>query len=344
MIQAIKDYRAKNTQDKKSSDATANNDEKGSNSKFECEVCLDKFHPSQVPLPKIAGKNSSTPTSLHDIKFMCPACLRSRRPRLETILSLLVSLQKLMVRLPEGQALQSLTERALGWRDRAQKILKTDEVANALNKLSEMSSLDPKNDSENDSSMDESANESEAEGGSSSKKMLLTTKAKKEMPEVKVSPKILAQLEELLLEGDVLEVAIDETLHIWKILQASEPRRSKQYPDLNQLELELESVRDEKIRAKKKRKLESVAAAAEAEQISSPAAKKAKTSENNSSSNGGSATKRTSAKGGVRGKKKVDQSDEEDQEEQEDCSANPKCLRPVGKEVCNLKQNQLPFV
>ena len=35
--------------------------------------------------------------------------------RLETILSLLVSLQKLTVRLPEGEALQCLTERAMAW-------------------------------------------------------------------------------------------------------------------------------------------------------------------------------------------------------------------------------------
>ena len=46
------------------------------------------------------------PASLRDIKFLCPNCQRSRRPRLEMILSLLVSLQKLTVRLPEGEALR----------------------------------------------------------------------------------------------------------------------------------------------------------------------------------------------------------------------------------------------
>lgn len=60
-----------------------------------------------------------TPSALaqmaKDSKFLCPLCLRSRRPRLETILSLLVSLQKLPVRLPEGEALQCLTERGMSW-------------------------------------------------------------------------------------------------------------------------------------------------------------------------------------------------------------------------------------
>uniref|UniRef100_A0A7N6A586 [histone H3]-trimethyl-L-lysine(4) demethylase n=1 Tax=Anabas testudineus TaxID=64144 RepID=A0A7N6A586_ANATE len=68
---------------------------------LQCELCKDWFHGVCVPLK--------------DSKFLCPLCQRSRRPRLETILSLLVSLQKLPVRLPEGEALQCLTERAMSW-------------------------------------------------------------------------------------------------------------------------------------------------------------------------------------------------------------------------------------
>ena len=56
--------------------------------------------------------------------------------RLETILSLLVSLQKLTVRLPEGEALQCLTERAMAWQDRARTVLATPEISKALKKLS----------------------------------------------------------------------------------------------------------------------------------------------------------------------------------------------------------------
>lgn len=74
-----------------------------------------------------------------DLKFLCPMCLRSRRPRLETILSLLVSLQKLPMRLPEGDALQCLTERAMSWQDRARQALATEELAAALAKLSVLS-------------------------------------------------------------------------------------------------------------------------------------------------------------------------------------------------------------
>ena len=39
-------------------------------------------------------------------------------------------------------------------------------------------------------------------------------------PLLDLSEMAKAQLEELMMEGDLLEVALDETQHIWKILQA----------------------------------------------------------------------------------------------------------------------------
>lgn len=361
-LEAIKEFRTKKSKDSEDS----SDSEESKNIKFECEVCLDLFHPSHVPLPKAPGSSpvsshnsrgggkqqqaqQASPASLHDIKFLCPACLRSRRPRLETILSLLVSLQKLSVRLPEGEALQCLTERAMSWQTRAQKALKTDELSAALAKLSDFSQRasaaeaasvsngdNNKNgdkeepnpgQSEEDSSMD-SATESESE--SSSKKPLALAPKRREMPEINLSAKSVKLLEALLLEGDILEVTVDETQHIWRILQATEPRRSKQYPDLNQLEAELESVREEKIRAKKKRKLEAAAAAAVDE-----AAKKAKIEPGDSSSSNSTGGKKRSSKGAemMAKRRKKKESSDGTEEGEEDCSANPKCLRPVGKEV-----------
>lgn len=74
-----------------------------------------------------------------ETKFLCPCCLRSRRPRLETILALLVSLQKIPIRLPEGEALQCLTERAMNWQDRARQALASDEINTILTRLSVLS-------------------------------------------------------------------------------------------------------------------------------------------------------------------------------------------------------------
>eukprot|EP00096_Caligus_rogercresseyi_P011047 TRINITY_DN422_c0_g1_i1.p1 TRINITY_DN422_c0_g1~~TRINITY_DN422_c0_g1_i1.p1 ORF type:complete len:1514 (+),score=534.84 TRINITY_DN422_c0_g1_i1:112-4653(+) len=242
---------------------------------LECELCLESFHPSLASgfnnnsSSSSSKKKGEDPKSLREVKFLCPNCLRSRRPRLETILSLLVSLQKLTVRLPEGEALQCLTERAMSWQDRARNALADPEVSTALSALSDDAS------------------------------------SKQSPPVVNLSPKSTSTLESLLIEGDLLEVSLDETNHIWRILLALEPRASKSLPDLDDLETELlqDNAREAKtVRAKKK--------------------KRKITEEPNNGTDGA----------GKKGKSDT-KSDGEEEEEEEDCSARPKCLKPTGKEV-----------
>jgi hypothetical protein len=52
--------------------------------------------------------------------WLCDFCIRSRRPRLQEVVKLLANLQKLTVRLPEGEILQCLTERAMTWQEKAE--------------------------------------------------------------------------------------------------------------------------------------------------------------------------------------------------------------------------------
>lgn len=61
--------------------------------------------------------------------------MRSRRPRLETIIGLLLDLGKFPIRLPEGESLQSLAEHAFSWQDRARRLLATEELSRALARL-----------------------------------------------------------------------------------------------------------------------------------------------------------------------------------------------------------------
>merc|ERR1711997_1104626 len=279
-----KDKKAK---DPTEEDADETNDSKmkdGEEILFECELCTTPFYPSHVPLPRplqaaissSKGKSqepienqSQSPQSLRDIKFLCPKCLRSRRPRLETILSLLVALNKLSVRLPEGEALQCLTERAMAWRDRAQKALNEKDVADALKTLSEQNKYDSSTAASNNKpnhKKGKSVKKSDNDDDADSSKVLDTSITDSENglevdnpnkpaddadhsdkdaeskspsclrpPEVKLSNKSLNTLEALMLEGDLLEVSMDETQHIWRVLQATEPRRSKRYPDLKRL-------------------------------------------------------------------------------------------------------------
>ena len=59
--------------------------------------------------------------------------------------------------------------------------------------------------------------ESESESGSNPTK--LSSVLSKKVPEIKLSNKIQTQLEEIMLEGDLLEVTMDENHQIWKLLQ-----------------------------------------------------------------------------------------------------------------------------
>ena len=176
---------------------------------LDCELCKELFTPGSVPLPRIGSHKKDRPNSLRDIKFLCPACLRSRRPRLETILSLLVSLQKLTVRLPEGEALQCLTERAMAWQDRTRTLLARPELTAALAKLS------INRDKEGGEEEGEESSDSETEAGSPRKRSL----APDPSVEIRLLSRTVTELEEVMMEGDMLEVSLDEVTHIWRILQ-----------------------------------------------------------------------------------------------------------------------------
>jgi len=52
------------------------------------------------------------------------------------------------------------------------------------------------------------------------------------VPLLSLTEGVRVQLEELMMEGDLLEVSLDETQHIWRILQATKPRFEDQYPDV----------------------------------------------------------------------------------------------------------------
>lgn len=239
---------------------------------MQCELCKDWFHSNCVTLPKVASskfKGSVTSVVLHlgfkDCKFLCPNCFRTKRPRLDAILLLLMSLQKLYVRVPEGEALQSLTERAMNWQDRARQLMQEADVKTAKDKLSNLSQkfseatarqrtekiisgelkragknpeLLPRsqeiipfsgvnqeekvadaniNDSSDDSKGYSSADDPMGEHAYS----LNFPKCDSNEYKLNISTEIKQQIEDLLMEGDLLEVYLDETFQLWKLLQAS---------------------------------------------------------------------------------------------------------------------------
>uniref|UniRef100_A0A668AGA5 [histone H3]-trimethyl-L-lysine(4) demethylase n=1 Tax=Myripristis murdjan TaxID=586833 RepID=A0A668AGA5_9TELE len=76
----------------------------------QCELCREAFHCTCV---------TTSEDLQHGQAWLCPFCQRSRKPPLDRVLPLLASLQRIRVRLPEGDALRFLIERTVRWQHRA---------------------------------------------------------------------------------------------------------------------------------------------------------------------------------------------------------------------------------
>ncbi|XP_012773273.2 lysine-specific demethylase 5C isoform X2 [Maylandia zebra] len=250
-----------------------------------CHLCKDWFHGGCVPFPSLLPSSGPPINPLcwwdWDSRFLCPRCQRSRRPRLETILALLVALQRLPVRLPEGEALQCLTERAITWQGRAKEALETPEVQQVLHRLQELKETLHREPEKEKSVEKETEGSSvivlsDSEGGEGDDGVIDLTEEnspKKNTKEsngtqggcengikkksnvtgvgsllallpllkgqvVELSPDTRVRLEELQLEGDLLEVSLDQMHTIHRVLlAASDPPRETLHT-LIQIELE----------------------------------------------------------------------------------------------------------
>uniref|UniRef100_A0A4W6FYN2 [histone H3]-trimethyl-L-lysine(4) demethylase n=1 Tax=Lates calcarifer TaxID=8187 RepID=A0A4W6FYN2_LATCA len=79
----------------------------------QCELCREVFHHGCV---------ETTADLEYGQAWLCPLCQRSRKPPLDKVLPLLASLQRIRVRLPEGDALRFLIERTVRWQHRVQQL------------------------------------------------------------------------------------------------------------------------------------------------------------------------------------------------------------------------------
>lgn len=90
---------------------------------LQCELCNEWYHATCLHIPK--GKRFPGKDIGKESRFLCAACLRTKRPRLDAIVSLLISLQKVPVAISEGTALHCLAERAIAWQRRARQAITT---------------------------------------------------------------------------------------------------------------------------------------------------------------------------------------------------------------------------
>uniref|UniRef100_A0A671W6Z0 [histone H3]-trimethyl-L-lysine(4) demethylase n=1 Tax=Sparus aurata TaxID=8175 RepID=A0A671W6Z0_SPAAU len=244
-----------------------------------CHLCKDWFHGGCVPFPSLLPSSGPPVNPLcwwdWDSRFLCPRCQRSRRPRLETILALLVALQRLPVRLPEGEALQCLTERAINWQGRAKEALETPELQRAFERLQELkktlrrekeeetekgtegSSVIVLSDSEGGEGEDgviDLTEESPRKNAKESVGLLLPLLPSLKGQVVELSPATRVQLEALQLEGDLLEVSLDQTLLIHRVLQAASVPPRETLHTLIQVSKQRRTGRGRAKESKRKRK------------------------------------------------------------------------------------------
>lgn len=86
---------------------------------IECVLCKEWYHKTCIRAQLV----NSTSDLYYVKNYLCPCCLRSKRPNLQTILSLVFNLEKINIRIPEGEILQALIERIMTWIDRVKKFV-----------------------------------------------------------------------------------------------------------------------------------------------------------------------------------------------------------------------------
>uniref|UniRef100_A0A8R2CA09 [histone H3]-trimethyl-L-lysine(4) demethylase n=1 Tax=Bombyx mori TaxID=7091 RepID=A0A8R2CA09_BOMMO len=182
----------------------------------QCELCKDWFHASCISSMKDEREESpdrgeGAPFSGAESKFLCPDCMRTKRPRLDRILGLLVWLQKLPVRLAEGEALQCVTERAMSWQDSARALLA------ALPHRADMTNREKadKLNAELKKATGRAHDLHNAHNPRSSASVEHAYSATPRSPSARMAPGMLHKLEELMLEGDLLEVRLEEQAQVW---------------------------------------------------------------------------------------------------------------------------------
>lgn len=279
-----------------------------------CEICYDWFHARCVPLPdKMDPTMSSTmeerirAVTTRQVKFLCPVCQRSKRPQFKTVFQLLSSIQKLGVQMVEARVVHSLSQRALGWKERARKMLAQEDLyasnppAMAEHTYAAASSLSP---------------------NKHPRKSPLIPRQEKSPPTI-LHDEMRIKLELLMLEGDLMELDLEETATIWNILRNAQTNADTSVAEPDDLDVRVEAEASQEMKSK------------ELERFRDKQRRLKRKADDDKGRRRASKPKR--AKKPARPISQEISADKsategEEEEEDEDCSAMP-CLRPTGKAV-----------
>ncbi|XP_030021765.1 lysine-specific demethylase 5B isoform X2 [Manduca sexta] len=195
----------------------------------QCELCKDWFHASCIAASREEREESpdrmETSSSMAiEPKFLCPDCVRTQRPKLDRILALLVWLQKLPVRLAEGEALQCVTERAMAWQDSARALLNDHRLPDHQQDRQDRQASRERADKLNAELKKATGRAHDAHNLSQNQRSMASVEhaysASPRSPHA-ASAALLHKLEDLMLEGDLLEVRLEEQAQVWAAVWAA---------------------------------------------------------------------------------------------------------------------------
>ncbi|XP_062855118.1 lysine-specific demethylase 5B-B [Trichomycterus rosablanca] len=159
----------------------------------QCELCRDAFH--SVCVRGMADQPDSEP-------WLCPSCRRSAKPALDRIVPLLASLQRIRVRLPEGDVLRYMIERTVNWQRRAREAMTSYDLS-----------------STSQEHMGKRCGDGSGKDWSSQNQTSVFYIEQRCIPLQGLS----AELEELMVEGLLLQVSLPETQQLYMLLLNGPP-------------------------------------------------------------------------------------------------------------------------
>ncbi|XP_061760007.1 lysine-specific demethylase 5B-B isoform X2 [Nerophis ophidion] len=172
---------------------------------LQCELCRNAFHSVCV---RDQSDMSETPP------WLCPQCRRSRKPSLDKVLPLYESLRHLGVRLPEGDALQNLVERTVNWQYQAQEILQSYNLTEVDNEAESPPTLTRCASGSSDSYKNTQAPYLTPEWNKTNPAQTVFYTEQRCIPLQGLSH----ELEELMVEGLLLQVSIPEVQTLYHVL------------------------------------------------------------------------------------------------------------------------------
>uniref|UniRef100_A0A673B4N0 [histone H3]-trimethyl-L-lysine(4) demethylase n=1 Tax=Sphaeramia orbicularis TaxID=375764 RepID=A0A673B4N0_9TELE len=175
----------------------------------QCELCREVFH---------CGCVATTVELEYGQAWLCPLCQCSRKPPLDKVLPLLASLQRIRVRLPEGDALRFLIERTVRWQHRVQQAC-TEGVLEKVSKMVSGNIMFANNKFQASTVMDCSSLFQGRVGHRISSHLTREINGSSFYTEhVSVPLQGDSELDELLVEGFLLQVTLPETEQLYRYL------------------------------------------------------------------------------------------------------------------------------